>query len=230
MGLVRQLGKAILTACLTTNRLLVHGSRTGACWNPAISLTFDDGPDPQHTPRLLDECARLGIRGTFFVIGKKVVAEPHLARRIVAEGHELGNHTWSHADPARISAADFLKEVEDTSRLLQDVCGVDCRVTRPPHGKLTWAKMCGLWRLGHTIALWNVDSKDYRMSDSREIQRWCAAYLPRHGDVVLFHDNHQFAKLALAEFARRGVFGAHSSVVVSDWLPANRTVGSPVVS
>jgi len=230
MSAIRQLTRKVLGACLPSSRLIIRGRRAKYPARPAISLTFDDGPDPQHTPWLLDECARLGIRGTFFVIGKKVVAEPDLARRIVAEGHELGNHTWSHADPARISAADFLKEVEDTSRLLQDVCGVDCRVTRPPHGKLTWAKMRGLWRLGHTIALWNVDSKDYRMTDASEIQQWCAGYQPRHGDVVLFHDNHPFAKLALAEFARRGVFGAHASAVVSDWLPANRTVGSPVVS
>ena len=226
MGVIRQLGKAFLSACLPASRLLVHGRVVGRGVRPALALTFDDGPDPVHTPRLLDECARAGFRATFFVLGKKVAAQPDLARRIVAEGHELGNHTWSHADPALIGAADFLKEVEDTALLLQDVCGIDCRLTRPPNGKLTWGKMRGLWRLGQTVALWNVDSKDYCMSDARQMQDWCAGYRPRHGDILLFHDNHPFAEVALQDMHQRGVFSRFAGVAISEWL-AGDSIANP---
>src|SRR5712691_3916383 len=127
MSSIRQLGKAFLSACLPASRLLVHGRGVVGKVRPELSLTFDDGPDPEHTPRLLDLMAKYGLRGTFFVLGEKVAAQPELARRIVAEGHEIGNHTWTHAKPGLIGAADFLKEVKDTARLLQDVCGIACR-------------------------------------------------------------------------------------------------------
>src|SRR5437868_3467290 len=124
MGSIRQLGKAFLSACLPASRLLVHGRGVAGSVQPQLALTFDDGPNPDHTAHLLDLMSEYRLRGTFFVLGKNVAAQPKLSRRIVAEGHELGNHTWSHAKSELIGTADFLKEVDDTARLLEDVCGI----------------------------------------------------------------------------------------------------------
>src|SRR5437867_2629105 len=102
MGYIRQMGKAVLAACLPPSRFLVRGARAVNGTRPALSLTFDDGPHPVHTPRLLDRLAEYGIRGTFFVIGERVAAQPAIARRIVEEGHDIGNHTWSHGEPSTV--------------------------------------------------------------------------------------------------------------------------------
>src|SRR5262245_35801576 len=129
MGFLRQIGKSVLSACVPPSRFLVRG-RGAEESAPALSLTFDDGPDPEHTPRILDQLSRLGVRATFFVVGERAAAHPDLVKRIVNEGHEIGNHTWTHAAPHLIRAPEFLDEVVRTAWLLRDICSVDCRLVR----------------------------------------------------------------------------------------------------
>ena len=131
MSTSRQLLKSAFELVLPKSWLLVRGptiaSNSGP---PEIALTFDDGPHPEHTPRLLDRLAAARARGTFFVIGEKAQQHPDLIRRIVAAGHELGNHTLTHGEPSQTSAAQFLDETSQTRRLLQDLTGRDCRLMR----------------------------------------------------------------------------------------------------
>lgn len=215
MSQFRQLLKSALTAVLPRSLLLTHGPRCSMADTPVeIALTFDDGPHPEHTPRLLELLAEAGARGTFFVVGERAEQHPNLIRRVVDEGHELGNHTWTHSEPSQTSAVRFLEEVAQTRRLIQDLTGGDCRLTRPPKGALTITKAWGLWRLRQTVALWNVDPKDFTMS-AAAMSHWLCGYRPHSGDIVLLHDNHPQAAVAVEQLVENHTL---RFVTLSDWL------------
>jgi len=218
MSFLRQTAKQILATCVPHRRLLLRGPRRVNDQLPRLALTFDDGPHPVHTLRLLDVLRKAQVSATFFVVGKEAVRYPDLIRRIAADGHELGNHTWSHEEPAQTSGAQFLKEVLHTDELLRDLTGVIPTAVRPPKGEVNWAKLSGLWRQGKTVALWNVDPRDYRMSDSLEMTNWVASYTPSDGDVLLFHDNHPWAADAVLAMAQSGMFDRYRAVTVSEMV------------
>lgn len=212
MSRLRQLLKTSFTSALPSSWLMTRGPR-GA---NEIALTFDDGPHPEHTPRLLDLLAAANARATFFVVGERAEQHPALIRRIAAEGHELGNHTWTHSEPSQTSAAQFLDEVAQTRRLIRDLTGHDCRLMRPPKGSMTIRKALCLWRQQQTIALWNVDPKDFAMTEHSAMSRWLSGYRPQSGDIVLLHDNHPHAAVAVEQLVKNP---ALRFVTLSDWLP-----------
>ena len=245
MNPFRQIIKAVLSRTLPAHQLLVRGPskpQTNAAelatQQPArtveLSLTFDDGPHHEHTGRLLDYLAACEIHATFFVVGQLARQHPRLVRRIVNEGHELGNHTFTHGKPSATSANQFLKEIRQTRALLQDLTGRDCKLVRPPLGKLTLGKFWGLMREELTIVLWNVDPRDYAMRSKREMERWCESYVPADGDILLMHDNHEFSGAAVAMFPNLPVLEDVRFVRVSEWLSAEpcvagqRPSGEPV--
>ncbi|WP_246060375.1 bifunctional polysaccharide deacetylase/glycosyltransferase family 2 protein [Herbidospora galbida] len=132
-----------------------------------VALTFDDGPDPAWTPQVLDELARHGAKATFFVVGSKVARHPELARRIVAEGHELGNHTFSHADLTQVPGWRLRLESSLTQRALAGATGLHTTLARPPYSGPTraitapqWAGMKELAAEGHLIVLTDLDAED----------------------------------------------------------------------
>ncbi len=219
MHVVRQGVKALLTACLPRERWLVRGRRARGVHGPAISLTFDDGPHPVYTPQVLDRLDALGWKGTFFVVGEKAAAYPELIRRMVGAGHELGNHTYTHGEPGKTSAAAFRDEVRQTQQLLEDLAGRPVTLMRPPKGELTWAKLQGLWRDRQTVALWSADPRDYQYHHEQELRRWLSAYVPRHGDVVLMHDVHPHVLTILDTWQATGRLAGMSTVTLSAWLP-----------
>jgi peptidoglycan/xylan/chitin deacetylase (PgdA/CDA1 family) len=92
---------------------------------PYLAMTFDDGPSAEYTPRLLDLLKARHLKATFFLVGKNVEAHPDLVRRIIAEGHEVGDHTWDHPQLSKLSDAQATDEVEKT----QDAISAACRVT-----------------------------------------------------------------------------------------------------
>ena len=217
MSALRQWLKSVLTAALPQSWLMTHGPRGSTTDQFEIALTFDDGPHPEHTPRLLDVLAASGARGTFFVIGERAEQHPELIRRIADEGHELGNHTWTHSEPAQTSATQFLTEVTRTRRLIHDLTGRDCLLMRPPKGALSVGKALGLWRQQQTIALWNIDPKDFVMSDAAAMLGWLEDYRPQFGDIVLLHDNHPHAAIAVERLTRN----VPRCVTLSEWRSAS---------
>lgn len=215
MSFLRQISKRLLTACLPRQRLLTRGPSSALGERPRLALTFDDGPHPVHTVRLLEILRATQVCATFFVVGKSVEQHPDLVRRIVDEGHELGNHTWSHSEPSQTGARQFLDEVARTDSLLRELTGSTPTAMRPPKGELNWAKMTGLWRQGKTIALWSADPRDYGMQSVEEMTAWSSAYVPSDGDILLFHDNHPWAAGAIETMFRRGIFEKYQAVTLS---------------
>src|SRR5437868_444092 len=100
-----------------------------------VYLTFDDGPDPEWTPQVLDLLACVGMHATFFVIGCQARRNPELIRRATAQGHEIANHTFDHRHPWTMSAGDARSQVRDCATALGDILGYPPRLYRSPHGR-----------------------------------------------------------------------------------------------
>jgi peptidoglycan/xylan/chitin deacetylase (PgdA/CDA1 family) len=148
---------------------------------------------------VLDVLKHEGVPATFFVVGERVEMYPEIVRRIVAEGHTLGHHSFFHADPARTSAKQLIDEVKQTSAALVRIVREAPRLCRPPHGKLTVAKLLSLWSNGQTVVLWNIDPADFACQTEEELRAWFRARPLQGGDVVLLHDNRPYAPGALSE-------------------------------
>ncbi len=149
-----------------------------------VYLTFDDGPHPVYTPQVLDVLARHDARATFFVLGSLAQAHPDIIERMAAEGHTVGNHTWSHEDLAGLPRDAFDETVSRTQTVLADLA-TPC--LRPPYGSIDaytqeWAASHGL-----SLMMWTVDPGDWRRPPAGEIAdhivRWAVA-----GTVVVLHD------------------------------------------
>lgn len=150
----------------------------------AIALTFDDGPSP-YTVEILDILQRYDILATFFVLGQVISSYPEVLQRIVADGHVLGNHTWSHPYIVN-SEAEADREIERTAELIYDYTRVRTQLFRPPGGYLNNALTPYSIRQNHTITMWSVDSSDYVLSQSQILDQVLAQIHP--GAIVLLHD------------------------------------------
>jgi peptidoglycan/xylan/chitin deacetylase (PgdA/CDA1 family) len=193
----RQMLRHSLTAVLPRRFFLTRGPAAGA----SVALTFDDGPHPEHTARLLDRLGEQQVSATFFLIGEQAKRYPDLVRRMAAEGHVVGNHSYyCHSGPPKLrSFRETADDIRRTRDLLADILGTLVRLYRPPYGKLTARLACWLWRSGYTIALWNVDPKDYACVSTDEERSWFARHSFAAGDVVLMHDNHPHAAAVLPD-------------------------------
>jgi len=196
---IRQLVRRGMAATLPRRLFMTSGPPASR----SVALTFDDGPDPTHTPAVLDRLRALGVRATFFVVGRKVEACPALVARIAREGHEIGHHSYSHAPPDETSAQALVAEARRTSTLLERLLGKRPCLFRPPHGKLTPGKLLGLWALGQTIVLWNRDPKDFARGAADPIRRWFQTESLAGGDIVLLHDVHAHIAPALDTVVER---------------------------
>jgi peptidoglycan-N-acetylglucosamine deacetylase len=126
-----------------------------------LALTFDDGPNPAHTPRLLDILAEHDVRATFFLVGRYAQAAPSLVRRIADAGHLIGNHSWSHPNLAFISATRIEDELRRTSETLADLTGKPVRFFRPPFGGRRPFVLCTARELGMIPVMWNAITTDW---------------------------------------------------------------------
>ncbi|MGH3244305.1 MAG: polysaccharide deacetylase family protein [Spirillospora sp.] len=151
-----------------------------------VSLTFDDGPGP-YTGRLLDTLKARGARATFFMLGENVQAHPDVVRRMVMEGHEAANHTWSHPDLTTLPPAEAREQIQRTQQAVKHASGVAPTLTRPPYGA-TNPKVGRL--VGMPLILWSVDTLDWRYRSSGRDAR-VGIKAPESGGIVLFHDIHK---------------------------------------
>ncbi|WP_327372768.1 polysaccharide deacetylase family protein [Thermomonospora echinospora] len=168
-----------------------------------VALTFDDGPGP-YTGRLLDDLAKARARATFFVLGAHVGPNAELVRRMVAEGHDVGNHTWSHPYLPRLSEAEARSEVQRTQEVVQQVAGVRPTIFRPPYGA-TNAQVGNA--AGLPQIMWSVDPMDWRRPDAARTTQ-VVLRDTRPGSIVLLHDVKEASVAAvpgiLAQLSGRG--------------------------
>ena len=166
----------------------------------AVALTFDDGPHPEFTPQVLAVLAKHGMKATFFTIGENLVKYPELARQIVREGHQLGNHSYFHNHYRSLPLAQQLAEIDRTDALLTQIDGLATHTFRPPRGELPIGLLLALIRRKQTIAMWSYDSLDYQgLGPESIVQRFAQQPLQR-GEIVLLHDDNAHTLKALEDF------------------------------
>jgi len=153
-----------------------------------LALTFDDGPHPINTPRLLSILARYQIKATFFVIGENARHHPDLVKRAADEGHEIGNHSWSHPKFTEIPEPTVQDELQRTAQLLTEITGRAPKLVRPPFGESTVAQRRWINNtLGCEVAQWSVDPQDWNRPGAPAIAHRVLNGT-RNGSVILLHD------------------------------------------
>ncbi|MGY3238384.1 chitooligosaccharide deacetylase [Bradyrhizobium sp. USDA 4472] len=161
-----------------------------ASGNPAVYLTFDDGPNPFCTPSVLDVLAQHRVPATFFVIGTYAIEHPELVRRVVAEGHEIGNHTMTHPDLSRCGPTELHDEVLSASEAIRLVCPhASPRLMRAPYGIWTQEVLAKTASAGLTALHWSVDPRDWSRPGVETIVNSVLANV-RPGAIVLLHDGY----------------------------------------
>jgi peptidoglycan-N-acetylglucosamine deacetylase len=161
--------------------------------NQEVIFTFDDGPNPATTPKLLDILRQHEIKATFFVVGERL--ETQLARDIMLraykEGHHIGNHTYTHTD-LRTLPTDRVREELNKTQLFIDACGPKTyKLMRPPYGALNRAVRAILHDMGYTVVLWNVDTLDWKLRSSAWVDHGWDQINARQHSLVLMHDIHK---------------------------------------
>ena len=166
---------------------ITHGARDSR----RVALSFDDGPDPEMTPKVLDILARHGAHATFFVIGKSMSEYPEIGRRMTAEGHVIGNHSWGHSRWQNFyGAARHGREIGRGEDAIAAVTGSTAPVLyRPPVGLKSGEIGHAAWLRGLTLVAWSLHSHDTRLKDPQSVARRVLAKV-RGGDIVLLHDGH----------------------------------------
>lgn len=181
-----------LISTLTGQRIRYHGPAR----NKRLYLTFDDGPHPLHTRPLLDLLAHHQVKATFFVVGREALAEPDAVRRIVAEGHALGNHTITHPRMDLLSDAARNLEIDGMDAYLCEFDDRRVHVFRPPYGGVSLSLFAYGLHARRQVALWSRDSMDYKYPASQVVENF-ALRPPQAGDIILFHDDGDAARDSL---------------------------------
>ena len=194
-----------------------------------LALTFDDGPNPTATPYLLDLLAKHNTKATFFLIGHYALSQKSLARRILAEGHTVGNHTMSHPKLPLCSHARITAELTDANHAITDTLGAPIRLFRPPHGFRTPVVLRTARALGLTPTTWNLIANDWSLPTALAITARVLAGIARNqrrgqASNIVLHDGSQLSPTAnrtRSVAATAAILAAHSTahfVTLNSWL------------
>ena len=179
-----------------------------------VALTFDDGPDGNTTPQALDILAKYKIKATFFVQGKNIAGNEAILKRMQAEGHEVGNHSWNHPVLTQLSLEDAKKQITDTESAITSVLGKSSKLMRPPYGAISDDIRNSL---DLSFIMWDVDSLDWKSKNEAailtEIQRQTT-----DGSIILMHDIHQTSVNSLPKVIEYLQGQGYSFVTVSELL------------
>lgn len=155
-----------------------------------IALTFDDGPNPEFTPQILDILKKHHAKATFFVIGSRIEQYPELAQREVEEGHELANHSYRHPGMTKISPEQLREEIEHAQKVIVDATGQIPRAFRPPGGVYNDKVVNTARQAGYMVVMWtwNQDTRDWSRPGVKKIVDRVLSNA-HNGSIVLFHDH-----------------------------------------
>lgn len=152
----------------------------------AVALTFDDGPSTKNTPKVLELLKQYNAHATFFIVGTRVSAGVDVLKQEVAQGCEIGNHSWNHANLSKMKMKNVNKQYDKTADLVKQLVGYDITLLRPPYGAIS-KKMRD--KLKHPMVLWNVDTLDWKTKNPKKILKEVKKNV-KDGDIILMHDIH----------------------------------------
>ena len=165
----------------------------------AMSLTFDDGPSPVYTPPLLEGLKARGVHATFFLLGEQVEEQPALVRKIAADGHQIGNHTFSHVFLNRLSGEEAAEEIRCCDLALESILGKGEYWVRPPYGAIDPER---IKELKVPVICWSVDPRDWEVRDTEKILSHIMKNA-KDGSIILLHDSYPSSVEAALEAVDR---------------------------
>lgn len=177
-----------------------------------VALTFDDGPNPATTPIVLDTLAKYKAKATFYVLGSAIPGNEAILKRAVAEGHEIGNHTWDHPSLTTLAPSAIKWQIDETNKVIQSTIGSVPKTIRPPYGATNATVQANL---GMYQMLWDVDTLDWKNRNTQAILANVQSQL-RPGAVILMHDIHATTAEALPVVMEYLVSQGYSFVTVSE--------------
>lgn len=190
-----------------------------------IALTFDDGPWPVYTEKVLEVLERERVKATFFWLGRNVASHPELARQVAQAGHDLGNHSYNHATQP-MDPATAQQELNQTNQIIQEVTGQQPRLFRPPGGHKTNGLVSQALERGYTVVMWTVQPNDWQPQATAESITRAVLQQARPGTVVLLHDgggNRDATVAALPRIIRTLKARGYRFLTVSQMLGADNT-------
>jgi peptidoglycan/xylan/chitin deacetylase (PgdA/CDA1 family) len=164
-----------------------------------VLLTFDDGPHPVVTPKVLDCLDKHSAKAIFFVVGKRIHQAPNLLREIVERGHALGNHSFSHPNDKNLGPIDSYKDIQLCQKLIYDLSGVTPTLYRPPRGSLSPGFVVGSRLSGLNIMTWSLEAEDWKCRSINDAESTAESLVSNisSGDIVLLHDDNEMVLTVL---------------------------------
>lgn len=200
---VRNSGKEFLQRFYLNGRFLWRLQSAGA----DAAITFDDGPHPQYTPEILALLSKLGVKATFFLIGRNAENYPEIVRSIVAEGHSIGGHSFDHEVITGKTTEELAKDLDGCRKSLMRITGIESWLFRPPKGKVNIRSILCVCNLGYKLVHWSKTSSDYKCDGADLLVKRLRELNFTHRDILLFHDNNPFTTQAL-------------QIMLPEWLSA----------
>ena len=157
------------------------------CSGKKIALTFDDGPHPVYTREILDILSEYGVSATFFIVGKNAEKYPDLIIDEIADGHELGSHTYSHRFMNKLCEVEINDEISENEEVISAICDYRFKNIRPPGGIYADSLERAAEEFSYNIVLWSVDTRDWTRPDPERIVMTVESQVT-DGDIILMHD------------------------------------------
>lgn len=202
VGIARQIKRRIRKVFFAAlpNNLVLQKDRAGS---KRVYLTFDDGPNPEVTPRILDILKMNDVRATFYLIGQRVEKEMDLVRRMHDDGHELGNHSYSHVNFQTLSFEEQKQQIEKGDEILAAIDGRESHSFRPPWGKFSIGMLRIMSSRAQPIGYWSYDSMDYLREGPDSIVGRFESNPLVGGEILLFHDDYEESVSAIEKLIPR---------------------------
>lgn len=192
---------------------------------PMIAITFDDGPGA-YTRELLDLFQQYGGKATFFLVGSRLNYYPDSVRQIALDGHELGNHSWSHKYLTSIRQNEMIGEISDTRTKLFEMTGVESTLVRPPYGSVNQSLKDVGKTMGVSFVNWSVDSLDWKLRNPEKICEEVLSHV-KDGSIILCHDIHRETVIAMETLIPELQARGFQLVTVSQLIRASGTDPEP---
>jgi len=161
-----------------------------------IALTFDGGPSPETTPLILQTLAKFGARATFFVTGENAQGYPHILKKTLEMGNEIGNHTYNHPNLSKLGKVAVIRQIAATQKTISSITGREAAVFRPPYGAVNKMTAGLAQSLGLKTIMWSIDTRDWQDPSPQVITNRVLTRA-KAGDIVLMHDTRQNTAFAL---------------------------------
>ena len=206
-GMPADVGHRKLSLKTIARRLALQafGAKEKLSSDAGILLTFDDGPDPNITPAVLDLLAKFETKAVFFIVGNRIPRAPHMLSRILADGHLIGNHTHQHPLDKTPAFFEYYRDVDRCQKEIEDRTGISPMLFRPPRGSVTLGSLLAPRLIGLQTLFWSLYTRDWTLRDkstASELGRRLSA-IARPDDIALFHDDNPCLVHLLRNFLPR---------------------------